>query len=437
MEDDLGNWRRTHYSEELNADIEEDVTIAGWVHEIRDLGGVMFLIIRDRKGKVQVTLPEKKVKDKLMDKISEISKESVLMVQGQVKEDERAPGGLEVLPKEIKVLSDAETPLPIDVAGEVNTELDNRLNSRFLDLRNPETLSVFKIRDKTFTEVRKFLEKEGFIEMTSPKMVATATEGGTELFPISYFEKEAFLNQSPQLFKQIMMASGLDKVYEIGPIFRAEEHDTRRHLNETTSIDIEMAFSDHTDVMGILERLINYVYEKIEQECSEELKKLDKDLKPPELPFERIKYDEAVDICNKKGIEITWGEDFPTPGEKAIGEEIGDYYFIVDWPSEIKPFYAQPKEEKEISKAFDLMHPEFELSSGAQRVHSIELLKKRMINQDLEPSEFKFYLDAFKYGMPPHSGWGLGAERLLMAITGKPNIREVVLFPRDRKRLIP
>lgn len=435
----MRDWRRTHYSNELSSNIEdEEVIIAGWVHEIRDLGGVMFVVIRDREGKIQTTLPTDEVNDKLLEKASNLNKESVIMVKGKVKEDERAPGGFEVIPTQMKILSEASTPLPFEVSGKVNTDLSTRLNSRFLDLRRPKISAIFKIRSKVFTKIRNFLEKEGFIEITTPKMVATATEGGTDLFPISYFEKEAFLNQSPQLFKQIMMSSGLDKVYEIGQIFRAEEHDTRRHLNESVSIDIESSFSDHKDVMETLEEMLVYTIEGVKEECQDELEKIDSTLEKPELPLKRLRYQEAIEIANKNDIDVLWGDDLSTPAEKAIGKEIGDFYFITDWPSKIKPFYAKPKENNQkLTKAFDLMHPKFEISSGAQRVHDIELLKNRMISQDLDPNDFGFYIDAFKYGMPPHSGWGLGAERLLMAITNKSNIREVTLFPRDRKRLIP
>lgn len=437
--DKMNDWRRTNYSDELSPQKKgEEVIVAGWIHEIRNLGGVAFVIIRDREGKIQITIPSGKVNDELSEKILDLNKESVLMVKGEIKEDERAPGGFEMIPNDAKVLSKSATPLPFEVTGKVKTDLSNRLNSRFLDLRRPKISSIFKIRDKAFSKVRSFLENQDFIEINTPKMVATATEGGTELFPISYFEKEAFLNQSPQLFKQIMMSTGLDKVYEIGPIFRAEEHDTRRHLNETISIDIEASFKDHNDVMKLLEEMISYILKEVKNNCKKELKNLNQNIESPKTPFKRLTYKEAIDIANKKDIDILWGEDLTTPAEKAIGEEIGNYYFITDWPSEIKPFYAQPKEDNpEISKAFDLMHPDFEISSGAQRVHNTEVLKNRMIDQGLDPKEFDFYINAFKYGIPPHSGWGLGAERLLMAITGERNIREVILFPRDRKRLIP
>jgi len=320
----------------------------------------------------------------------------------------------------------------------VDADLDTRLDVRFMDMRRPHTQAIFRIRHLILKSIREYFDREGFVEITTPKVVATATEGGTALFPITYFEREAFLNQSPQLFKQLMMSGGLDRVFEIGPIFRAEEHDTRKHLNEATSIDIEASFLDNEDVMVILENLVNHVYSDVAEKGSNYLKMLGTDIKIPETPFKRITYDEAIGIARDNGEKIEWGDDLSTESEHSIGETVGEHYFIVDWPTKIKPFYAMPYENKpEICRAFDMMHPRMELSSGAQRVHSYELLRQRITDQGLNADGFDFYLKAFRYGMPPHAGWGLGAERLLMTMLGIDNIREVVLFPRDRRRLSP
>ncbi len=327
----------------------------------------------------------------------------------------------------------------MDTTGKVNAELDTRLDNRFMDVRRPRVNAVFQIRHQTLSAVRNFLEQEGFLEINTPKVVATATEGGTALFPITYFDTEAFLNQSPQLFKQIMMSGGLDRVFEIGPIFRAEEHDTTRHLNEATSIDIEASFLDHEDVMQILENLIVHVYESVAKNCANSLKTIGKELDIPKAPFKRLTYDEAIDINNEHSKELLeWGDDLSTNAEKVIGKVMGEHYFIKDWPTEIKPYYTQPYEDNpELTKAFDMMHPRMELSSGAQRIHDHDMLRQRIQDQGLNPDGFDFYLKAFKYGIPPHSGWGLGAERLVMTMLDVDNIRDVVLFPRDRKRVSP
>jgi len=430
---------RTHYSTEISPDMnKEHVTICGWVHEIRDLGGIMFLIIRDREGIAQVTLFKKTIDKKLLEIAKSLSRESVVALSGEVKKESKSPNGYEIIPDSITILSKADTPLPMDTTGKVGAELDTRLDVRFMDIRRPYTHAIFRLRHLVLSSVRKFLEDNGFIEVNTPKIVATATEGGTALFPITYFEKEAFLNQSPQLFKQILMSGGMDRVFEIGPIFRAEEHDTRRHLNEASSIDIEASFMDDKDVMKILESLIQFVYSEISEKGEKYLKTIGLELKIPKTPFKRISYDEAIEISSINGEEIEWGDDLTTESEHIIGKTIGEHYFIVDWPTKLKPFYAMPyKENPEICRGFDLMHPRMELSSGAQRLHIYELLKERIIEQGLEPDGFEFYLKAFRYGMPPHSGWGLGTERLLMTMLELDNIRDVVLFPRDRRRLSP
>ncbi len=417
----------------------QEVVLAGWVHEVRNLGGITFLVLRDREGVAQVTLFKKTIDKSLLETVKKVSRESVLRVRGLVKKEAKAPNSYEIIPSEIEVLNRADSPLPMDTTGKVSADLDTRLDNRFMDTRRPSTMAVFRIRHLVLQAVREFLGREGFIEITTPKIVATATEGGTALFPITYFEREAFLNQSPQLFKQIMMAGGFDRVFEIGPIFRAEEHDTRRHLNESTSIDIEASFLDHWEVMEILENLVSHVYRYVKERGGKLLGVLGlEDLEVPRTPFRRLSYDEALEIANRNGLEIEWGDDLPTEAEHVIGGEVGEHYFIVDWPTGIKPFYAHPcPEEPEICRAFDLMHPRMELSSGAQRVHSTELLKSRLEEQGLNPENFGFYLKAFQYGMPPHSGWGLGLERLLMTMLRLDNIRDAVLFPRDRRRLSP
>ncbi|MCE8423591.1 MAG: aspartate--tRNA(Asn) ligase [Candidatus Methanoperedens sp.] len=429
---------RTHYSTQITPDMKESVTICGWAHEIRDLGGITFLVVRDREGLVQVTLFKKTIDKNLLEIVRNLSRESVVAITGTIKKEAKAPNGYEVVPTEVKVLGKADSPLPMDTTGKVDADLDTRLDVRFMDVRRPYTQAIFRIRHLILKSIREYLDNDGFLEITTPKVVATATEGGTALFPITYFEREAFLNQSPQLFKQLMMSGGLDRVFEIGPIFRAEEHDTRKHLNEATSIDIEASFLNNEDVMVILENLVKYIYMKVQEKGATYLKTLGVELKIPEIPFKRITYSEAIEIARKNGEKIEWGDDLSTESEHTIGKTIGEHYFIVDWPSKIKPFYALPYEDKpELCRAFDMMHPRMELSSGAQRVHSYEMLRDRIEAQGLNPDGFEFYLKAFKYGMPPHSGWGVGAERLLMTMLGIENIREVVLFPRDRKRLSP
>jgi nondiscriminating aspartyl-tRNA synthetase len=439
LTDSLGDWRRTHYSKRIDPEISgEEIIVMGWIHEIRDLGGIIFVLLRDRDGTIQITAPSKKISGELFGEIRKLRKESVIAVKGTVQESSKAPGGYEIIPAEIKLLSESKLPLPMDTTEKVKAEIDTRLDSRYIDLRRASVNAIFKIKSRMLHSVRLFLEKGEFIEINTPKLGASATEGGTELFPITYFEREAFLSQSPQLYKQMMMATGLDKVYEIAQIFRAEEHDTLRHLNEALSIDVEAAFCDQEDVMNILEGMVHTVLGNIANQCEDELKILGVELEVPELPFERIDYDDVIDIVNSKGVSIRHGEDLSRAAEKAIGEHMDNYYFITGWPSDIKPFYVMPDSENpEKSCAFDLMYKDLEISSGAQRVHKHDLLVERIKKMGLNPASFERYLAAFEYGMPPHAGWGLGAERFTMCITGAKNVRETVLFPRDRRRLTP
>lgn len=439
MTETSGKCRRTHYSREITTELGgEQVTIKGWIHEIRDLGGIIFVLLRDRDGILQITAPSKKVSPELFNQIQKLKKESVISIEGTVQQSPKAPGGVEIIPMELELLNESKLPLPLDTTEKVRAEIDTRLDSRFLDLRKHSISSIFKIKSRMLHSVRVFMEDNGFIEINTPKLVASATEGGTELFPITYFEREAFLGQSPQLYKQIMMASGFDQVYEIAPIFRAEEHDTLRHLNEAISIDLEAAFCDHEDVMQILEQMITTAIKDVEKHCQNELETLNIDLQVPKTPFDRIDYDDVIDMVNSKGVALRHGEDMSRAAEKAMGEINEGYYFITGWPTNIKPFYVMPSEEDPAkSCAFDLMYRDLEISSGAKRVHQHDLLVEKIKKQGLNPESFGRYLAAFEYGMPPHAGWGVGAERFTMCITGAQNIRETVLFPRDRRRITP
>jgi aspartyl-tRNA synthetase len=417
----------------------KEVSLAGWVHEIRNLGGISFLVIRDREGLSQVTLVKKFTDKALFDAVRSLSRESVVLVKGAVKSEAKAPRGYEIIPSEVRVLSAAEVPLPMDPTGKVDCELDTRLDARFIDIRRPCALATFEIESAVLRSLRDYFYQNYFTEVFTPKIVAAATEGGTDLFPISYFEREAFLNQSPQLYKQMLMSAGMDRVFEIGPIFRAEEHDTRRHLNEAISIDVEMSFADDKDVMELLEGAVSNAYKYVSENCQRQLSVLGLDLEVPKTPFKRITYTEALELAKEGGkAGMQWGDDIDTETEHFLGQTIGEHYFLTDWPSSIKPYYTQPYEDHpEVCRGFDLMHPRMELSSGAQRVHDYYTLEARIIDKGLDPAGFEFYLKAFRYGMPPHSGWGLGLSRLVMTMLNLENIRDAVIFPRDRRRLVP
>lgn len=431
---------RTCYSKDVSKkDYNKSITVAGWVEDIRNLGSISFLILRDQKGTLQLTILKKKTPE-LFEQLTALPRESVISVTGLCKENEKVRNGYEILPETVEVLSTAETPLPMGVVDKVEADFDTRLDNRVIDLRKPEIQAIFKIRNEVLAAAHQYLRSQHFLEVHTPKIVASSSEGGTDMFQLQYFEKKAFLAQSPQLYKQSLMATGLDRVYEIAWYFRAEEHNTRRHLNESTAIDVEMAFiKDEEDVMKVLEHLVHAMWKRV-GECIEELELLKKTITVPKLPFTRVRYDDAIEKVRQRGSPITWGHDLSTEDEKLLGEimkkERIEFYFITRYPLESKPFYTMPEGEK-YSRGFDLECKGIEISSGSQRIHNVRLLRERLKVCGLDSKDFEAYLKAFRYGMPPHGGFGFGIERFLMEALDIANIRECILFPRDRTRLTP
>ena len=415
------------------SDFGSEQTLCGWLQDTRNLGGIAFLQLRDITGVIQLTLLKKKLGDENFKSWANINRESIILVRGIVKENKEAPNGVEMLPDNIELMNEAETPLPLGVIDKIDSEIETRLNARYLDLRKTGIVANFQIRAAISGAVHKHLRRENFLEVQTPKIIASATEGGTSLFKMKYFDKTAYLAQSPQLYKQMLMSGGLERVYEVGPAFRAEEHNTPRHLNEFISIDIEMSFADDDVVMGVMERLVATAARAVSKK-TKALKTLGIEPIEVELPLPRITYDEAVEMAQGK---VEWGEDLSMEATRAIAEQMNGFYFITKWPLSLKPFYIQPDEDPKYSKGFDFMFNEIEMTSGGQRVHDVNLLRERLKEQGLDPEGFNHYLDPFRYGMPPHAGWGLGLDRLAMIFAGAKNVRECVLFPRDRTRMTP
>jgi aspartyl-tRNA synthetase len=436
--DELGDWRRTHYSADITRALDgKTVVVFGWVLEVRDLGGLRFLILQDKEGTVQVTVPRKKVSPQVLEKADALQGQYSIGVKGTVKATEMTPRGVEIIPDEIRILGLAQHPLPLDVTGRTPAKIDSRLDARVLDLSRDENKAIFRIEHVALEAARSFLSDLGFLEVRTPRIIASATEGGAALFQVSYYDKPAYLAQSPQLYKEQLVID-FEKVFEIGPFFRAEESHTRRHISEFTSIDIEQAFAAAEDVMELLEESVHFICESVNERCKRELTTLKHKLEVPEKPFRRFTYDQIIKELKKEGVEIQWGEDIPTPAFRTVGKLHPYFYWITDWPAKSKPFYIKPRtDEPKLCEAFDLMWRWVELASGGTRVHSKEMLTSRLKEQGLNPDSFKFHLETFDYGMPPHAGWALGLERFAMMLTGKSNIREVTMFPRDRSRLTP
>lgn len=412
----------------------------GWVSSVRDHGNIQFIILKDSYGEIQVTAKKGECSDSLFQMAKEVKEHSSIAVRGKARPQEKAPNGAELVPTELRAFSIASKASPFMVQEKTSSVgIDTRLDLRAVDLRRSYLVSVFRIRQTVLASIREFLVRQGFIEVSTPKMIATATEGGAALFPIFYYDREAFLAQSPQLYKE-QLTMAFESVYEIGPIFRAEPSRTNRHLSEAISIDVERAFVDYNDAMTLLERMIVHVIESIKERNQEDLKFMELQMPAVELPFPKYSYSDLVDKLQEAGERVQWGDDIAPQTMKNLQDErLNGFYFIIDWPTATKPFYVKPSatESGRISESFDLMFGPLEMSSGGTRINRKDQLVERMTKQGLKPQAFDFHLRVFDYGVPPHAGFGLGLERLMMALTKLENIRDATLYPRDIDRLAP
>ncbi|TLX85908.1 MAG: aspartate--tRNA(Asn) ligase [Thaumarchaeota archaeon] len=413
------------------------VIIVGWISSIREHSNIKFLTINDRFGNIQVILKKNEYPTSLTSEIPKISEHASIAIKGKVRSEPKAPNGIEIIPVDFKILSLANKKSPIVIQSRKGVGIDTRLDLRAIDLRRPYLQSIFSIRYTLLNSCREFLRKEGFIEVNTPKIISTATEGGATLFPIFYYDREAFLTQSPQLYKE-QLTMAFENVFEIGPIFRAEPSRTNRHLSEATSIDIEKAYADYNDIMEILERMIHFLWDEVKDKNKLHLKYLKIELPDPSFPFRRYRYSDLIEKLQNAGESIDWGDDISQQKLRNLDDnDMKNFYFIIDWPTSIKPFYVKPKSTGTECESFDLMYRNLELSSGSTRIHDKQELIERMKKQGLNTDAFDFHLKVFDYGMPPHAGFGLGLERLMMSMCNVDNIRDVVLFPRDIDRLSP
>ena len=414
-----------------------EVIIVGWISSIREHSNIKFLTINDRFGNIQVIFKKKQYSDSLSSEVQKIREHASIAIKGKVRSEPKAPNGIEIIPIDFKILAMANKNSPIVIQSRKGIGIDTRLDLRAVDLRRPYLQSIFSLRYAVLKSCRKFLGDEGFIEVNTPKIIATATEGGATLFPVFYYDREAFLTQSPQLYKE-QLTMAFENVFEIGPIFRAEPSRTNRHLSEATSIDIEKAYADYNDVMEILEKMIHFVWDEVRNKNKSHLEYLEIDLSELPLPFKRHRYSDLIEKLQKSGESIEWGDDISQQKLRNLNDDdLKYFYFVIDWPTSIKPFYVKPKSVGTECESFDLMYGNLELSSGSTRIHDKSELTARMKKQGLNTSAFDFHLKVFDYGMPPHAGFGMGLERLMMSLCGVDNIRDAVLFPRDIDRLSP
>ena len=435
IETELGTLRRSHYSNEINPSMDgTQVTVMGWVLTIRGHGNISFATLCDKNGNISIIAKKGDCPDEIREKISSLKAHSSIAIIGKVKSSEKAPGGFEIIPLELRVFSQVEKIPPFEPTVKTVKNIETRLEVRPIDLRRNALQHIFKTRSLVLASIRDYFIDQNFLEINTPKMIATATEGGAALFPIFYYNKEAFLAQSPQLYKEQLTMS-FEKVFEIAPIFRAEPSRTNRHLAEAISIDLEEAFGDYNDVMNRIEEIIKISVKVVHDYVKDNP---DAEFLTPPIPetIPRYSYDDLVDKMQKAGAKTEWGDDLYPSNLKKIGLE--GFYFITDWPMGPKPFYVKDKKSNpKISESFDLMFGDLELSSGSTRIEKREELAERMKNKGMKIDAFEYHLGAFDYGVPPHAGCGIGLERLIMALTGTENIRDVTFYPRDVDRLTP
>lgn len=427
--------------------IDETITIQGWLHTLRDQKNMQFLIIRDPSGLVQVA-HWKKGNPELAETISTLGTESALTLTGKaVKNDVVKLGGLEIQLEDLQVEGAAEIPLPFEPFGEYLPEQDFRLDWRYLDLRRDINRLIFEVQTTAEQAMRDYWIERDFIEMHSPKIVGAPSESGAELFTLPYFETTAYLAQSPQFYKQMAMAAGYERVFEIGPVFRADPSFTSRHMTEFTGVDMEISWvNSHEDVMVFMENWLAYTYEKVIEEHGEAVEEVfGTALSVPKVPFPRITMADAHKLLKKVGYKLPPDKkhDLDPGAERALGAhfketEGHDYVFVTDWPFEARPFYHMlDPEDKNITRSFDLLGKGLEVATGAQREHRYEILKNQALAKGLTTEPIQTYLDFFRYGTPPHGGFGFGLSRFLMILLDLSNIREAVYIFRGPTRLQP
>ncbi|MGF9965873.1 aspartate--tRNA(Asn) ligase [Bacillus rhizoplanae] len=414
----------------------ETVVLKGWVKKIRHLGNVSFLLLRDRTGVMQCVLEKEWAGYK-------VEVESVVQVTGKVIETNKTELGIELLVEDVQLLNSTE-PIPFEVnKKKLQVGLDQMLHSRPLSLRHERVQAIFTIKSMFAHAFSEYLLQNGFTRIFTPKIVSQGAEGGANVFQLNYFEKEAYLAQSPQFYKQMMVAGGLERVFEVAPVYRAEHHNSSRHLNEYISLDVELAFiEDFYEVMQLETDVLRYMFEKVQQYCVKELQLLQIDI-PVITKIPKLTVMEAQRILQKEYRKESPIGDLDSEGEKLLGKYVketynSDFVFITHYPKETRPMYTMPnKENPSVTDSFDLLYKGLEITSGAQRIHNYDMLVRSFGEKELNVENFQSYIDTFRYGCPPHGGFAIGLERLVYKFLNLSNVREASAFPRDCTRLVP
>jgi len=430
---------------DINEQIGKKIKILGWVHNVRDLGSIRFLILRDISGIVQVVVLDKK--SAVYKITSGLAQESVIEVIGKAKQEKQAPGGVEIEAKEIRILSEADPELPIPVAEKTKkgASQDKRMDWRWLDLRKPKKQLIFKVWTEMERAMRDFFLRNDFLQIHSPKLMSAPSESGAELFEVPYFTRKAYLAQSPQFYKQMAMASGFEKVFEVGPVFRAEPSFTSRHGTEFTGYDMEISFIEsHEDVMKVAEKMLAHVIKSVKEKYGKEIaKEYGREIEIPKIPFPRITMEEAKKILKKQNTALGKKGDINPEEEKTLSDYVfakqkHEFVFVTEYPIGIRPFYHMRDEKNpKTTKSFDLLWNGLEIATGSQREHRYAVLKKQAQENNVGGESIQHYLNFFKFGCPPHGGIGMGPARMLMKLLGLENIREASFVYRGVKRITP
>ena len=427
---------RTFISEVKDSQ-DETILLRGWVYKIIDLSNIVFVKLRDKSGIIQLVTNKEQIEG--------LKLENAIEVIGKKSKNEKAPGGIEIIADEIKILGRTYyDKLPFEINSYKNkAALETQLDHRTIALRRPEIRAIFKVQNEIEQAFRDYLRSKNFEQIHTAKIIDSSTEGGSEMFTVNYFDRRSFLAQSPQFYKQMMVGAGFERVYEIGHAYRAELHNTWRHLNEYVSLDVEMGFiKDEFELMDLEEGFLDYLFKHLNKVCKKELEMYKVEL-PNEVKIPRITLEEAHKILLEKYNKKSPIGNIDAKGEELICDYVKKEYgtefvFLTKYPVAKRPMYTMPDDEdKTLTKSFDLIYDGLEITTGGQRINDYEMLKENIIKFGLNPEDFDFYLDTFKYGMPPHGGFAIGLERLTMKILKLSNIREATLVPRDMKRLTP
>ena len=433
-----------HTPEELKAKVGKEVRLEGWVHDVRALGGIVFVLLRNSRGIVQLAAPKKAVSAALFEAVSGLHQEDVISCVGVVKESKAARMGFEVVPTIVEVVSKSAAPLPLDPRGVTQASLDTRLEWRSLELRRPETAAVFRIENALVQGFEDYLQKSGFIRAFTPSIIGGVSEGGSEVFKIDFYGKDAFLRQDPQLHRQLTIAGGFDRIYDLGTNWRAELSHTPRHLSEHRTIAPEVAFiSDERDVMRLQEQMVVHGVKRAMEDCPDELKLLKVDLALPKTPFPEVTFPEVYETLERLGKKLPRHQDIDEASQRALAEKVkeesgSDFFFLNRFPSAAKPFYVMRVDDQpEFARSVDLVYKGLELSSGGQREHRHDRIVSQIKERGFSLKALEWFTEPFRYGVPPHGGYSFGIERFTSYLLGIENIKETVLFPRDPERLVP